>query len=48
MFSLNAEYFDIYFEYTQRYKKRQSKISKTLYSKTIIDKLDLPMKTVLI
>ena len=38
-------YNDVYFEYTQRYKKWQSKNLKTSYSKTIIDELDLLKET---
>ena len=34
-------YNDVYFEYTQRYKKWQPKNLKTSYSKTITDELDL-------
>ena len=38
---------DVYFEYAQRHKKSQSKNLKTLYSKTIIEKLVFLKKTVI-
>ena len=40
-------YNDVYFEYTQGYKKDDSKKAKKLYLKTIIDELDLLKKTVI-